>query len=72
MVGAQGEVAASAKRLDEGQKVVQSSIESRYSEATGVNIDTELTNLVQLQNAYSANARIMSAIKEMMDLLMRI
>lgn len=72
VVAAQGEVAASASRLDEGQKVVQSSIESRFSTASGVSIDQELTNLVQIQNAYSANARIMSAVKEMMDLLMRI
>jgi flagellar hook-associated protein 1 len=72
VVNAQGELAASASRLDEGQKVVQSSIESRFSTASGVSIDQELTNLVQIQNAYSANARIMSAVKEMMDLLMRI
>jgi flagellar hook-associated protein 1 FlgK len=72
VVGAQGEVAAAASRLDEGQKVVQASIESRFSTASGVSIDQELTNLVQIQNAYSANARIMSAVKEMMDLLMRI
>ncbi|WP_293863716.1 flagellar hook-associated protein FlgK [uncultured Alsobacter sp.] len=72
VVAAQGEIAAGAARLDEGQKVVQSSIESRFSAASGVSIDQELTNLVQIQNAYSANARIMSAVKEMMDLLMRI
>ena len=72
VVASQGEVAAAASRLDEGQKVVQSSIESRFSATSGVSIDQELTNLVQIQNAYSANARIMSAVKEMMDLLMRI
>jgi flagellar hook-associated protein 1 FlgK len=31
-----------------------------------------MSNLVELQNAYAANARIISAVKEMMDLLMRI
>lgn len=72
VVASQGELAAAAARLDEGQKVVQSSIESRFSAVSGVSIDQELTNLVQIQNAYSANARIMSAVKEMMDLLMRI
>ncbi|MHB2168835.1 flagellar hook-associated protein FlgK [Alsobacter sp. R-9] len=71
VVDAQGEVAASAARLDEGQKVVQASIDSRYSQATGVSIDQELAQLVQIQNAYSANARLMSAVRDMMDLLMR-
>ena len=68
----QGSNAASAQRLDEGQQVVQASIESRFSKSSGVSVDEELTNLVQIQNAYSANARLMTAIKEMMDLLMRI
>jgi flagellar hook-associated protein 1 FlgK len=72
VVDTQGSNAASAQRLDEGQQVVQASIESRFSKASGVSVDEELTNLVQIQNAYSANARLMTAIKEMMDLLMRI
>ncbi|GGH26578.1 flagellar hook-associated protein FlgK [Alsobacter metallidurans] len=71
IVDVQGSNAESAKRLDEGQQVVQASIESRFSETSGVSVDQELANLVQIQNAYSANARIMSAVKEMMDLLMR-
>lgn len=72
IVDAQSETAASAARLDEGQQIVQSSIESRYSAATGVSIDQELSQLVQIQNAYSANARIMSAVRDMLDLLLRI
>ncbi len=71
VVDMQGANAASAQRLDEGQQVVQASIESRFAKASGVSVDEELTNLVQIQNAYSANARLMTAIKEMMDLLMR-
>ena len=62
----------SAQRLDDGQKVVQASIESRFSASSGVSVDEELSNLIQVQNAYAANARIVSAVKEMMDLLMRI
>ena len=56
----------------EGQQVVQASIESRFAAASGVSVDEELSNLIQVQNAYAANARIVSAVKEMMDLLMRI
>jgi flagellar hook-associated protein 1 FlgK len=30
-----------------------------------------MAHLVELQNAYAANARVMSAIREMLDMLMR-
>ena len=47
-------------------------VEERYAAKSGVNIDQELAQLVQLQTAYSANARVITAVKEMMDLLLRI
>ncbi len=72
LVDGQAEKAASASRLDEGQKIVQASIEARYGDASGVSVDQELSQLVQIQNAYSANARIMSAVRDMLDVLLRI
>jgi flagellar hook-associated protein 1 FlgK len=72
VVAVQASNASSAQRLNDGQKVVQASIESRFSASSGVSVDEELSNLIQVQNAYAANARIVSAVKEMMDLLMRI
>jgi flagellar hook-associated protein 1 FlgK len=71
VVSSQGANAASASRLDEGQQVVLTSIQSRFASTSGVNVDEEMANLVQLQNAYAANARVMSAAKDMMDLLLR-
>ena len=38
----------------------------------GVNVDQEMTNLIQLQTAYGANARVMTAIRDMLDALMKI
>lgn len=70
VVEMQGAAKESADNLDQGQQVILSSIQSRYQEAAGVNVDTEMSNLIQLQNAYAANARVISAVKEMMDLLM--
>jgi flagellar hook-associated protein 1 FlgK len=67
----QGAASEHAKRLNEGQNVALAAIESRYSEETGVNIDQEMAQLVQLQTAYGANARVMTAVRDMMDLLMR-
>ena len=36
-----------------------------------VNIDQEMANLLGLQNSYAANARVLSAVKDMLDTLMR-
>jgi flagellar hook-associated protein 1 len=71
VVEAPGANAESAARLDEGQSVALAAVESRYREDTGVNIDQEMAQLVQLQTAYGANARVMTAVRDMMDMLMR-
>jgi flagellar hook-associated protein 1 FlgK len=38
---------------------------------SGVNIDDEMAHLLSLQNAYSANARVMSAVKDMYTALLQ-
>jgi flagellar hook-associated protein 1 FlgK len=72
LVATQATNAISAQNLDSGQKVVLNALQSRFSEQSGVNIDVEMAQLIQLQTAYGANARVMSAAKEMLDMLMRI
>jgi len=69
VISTQGSQAAAAKQLNEGQKVVVDQLQSRFDQTAGVNIDEEMTILVQLQNAYAANARVMSTVREMFDLL---
>jgi flagellar hook-associated protein 1 FlgK len=71
VVETQGANSEAALRLDEGQKVALAAIESRFSESAGVNIDEEMGRLVQLQTAYGANARVMTAVRDMLDMLMR-
>jgi flagellar hook-associated protein 1 FlgK len=72
IVETQANAANSAKALDEGQTVVLNAIQSRYSEKAGVNVEAELAQLIQLQTAYGANARVMSAARDMLDLLLRV
>jgi flagellar hook-associated protein 1 FlgK len=72
IVAAQAAGAVSAGSFDQGQRVVLNAIQSRFSDLSGVNIDTEMTQLIQLQTAYGANARVMSAAKEMLDMLMTV
>ena len=72
LVETHGANAEAAQRLDEGQSIALSAVESRFAEKAGVNVDQEMALLVQLQTAYGANARMMTAIRDMMDMLMRI
>jgi flagellar hook-associated protein 1 len=71
VVETQGANAETASRLDEGQSVALAAIESRFADKSGVNIDQEMAQLVTLQMSYGANARVMTAVRDMMDMLMR-
>lgn len=72
IVDAQGAASANAKDLDEGQSIALSTAEGRFASLSGVSIDEEMSNLIQLQTAYSANARVLTAARDMLDTLMRI
>jgi flagellar hook-associated protein 1 FlgK len=50
---------------------VVNALKQRMAEISGVNVDQEMANLINLQTAYGANARVMSAVQEMLDTLMR-
>ncbi len=71
-VSQQGQAASNADNLKQGQDVVLNSLQQRFDSASGVNIDQEMSNLLSLQNAYAANARVMSTIKDMLTALMQI
>jgi flagellar hook-associated protein 1 FlgK len=71
-VSMQGAAADNATRLNDGQEVVLNALQARFAERSSVNVDSEMANLLVLQTAYGANARVLSAVKEMIDSLMRI
>jgi flagellar hook-associated protein 1 FlgK len=71
VVSQQGEAADAAFSLQQGQDIVVKSLQQRLNDSSGVNIDQEMANLLNLQNAYAANARVLSAVKEMLDILMK-
>lgn len=70
-ISQQGEAANAAKQLADGQDVVLNTLQKKVSSTSGVNIDDEMAHLLALQNAYSANARVMSSIKQMYDTLIQ-
>jgi len=65
----QGEAAENARLLADGQSMVVDALKQRLNDAVGVNIDQEMSNLLILQTAYAANARVMSTVKDMFDTL---
>jgi flagellar hook-associated protein 1 len=64
--------ATAATNLQQGQDVVVNALQQRFNSESGVNIDTELSNLITLQQAYASNARVMSTIQSMFSTLMQI
>lgn len=72
VLSAQSSAAANASSLADGQAVVVDNLKQRVADDSGVNVDQEMANLLALQTAYGANARVMSAIKDMLDTLMRV
>lgn len=67
----QGAAATQATNLQQGQDVVVSTLQQKFNSTSGVNLDTEMSNLIQLQNAYAANAHVMSVIQSMMNTLLQ-
>lgn len=72
MISQQGEAASTAESLRQGQDVVVNSLQQRFADQSSVNIDEEMANLLKLQTAYGANARVLSAVRDMLDQLLRI
>jgi flagellar hook-associated protein 1 FlgK len=70
IISNQGQAADNAKSLSDGQQVVLTSLQTRFNDTSGVSVDEEMANLLQLQNSYAANARVLSAVKDMIDTLM--
>jgi flagellar hook-associated protein 1 len=68
----QASTASSATQLQQGQDVVVSTLQQKFDSTSKVNIDTEMSNLIALQNSYAANAHVMSVIQSMMTTLEQI
>jgi flagellar hook-associated protein 1 len=71
VVSQQAQAANAATSLQQGQDTVVTALQQRFNNQSGVNIDTEMSNLIALQNAYGANARVMTTIEQMMQTLLQ-
>lgn len=70
-VSQQGSASTLATQLSQGQNVVVSTLKEKFNATAGVNMDSEMSNLIQVQNTYAANAHIMSVVQSMMQSLLQ-
>jgi flagellar hook-associated protein 1 FlgK len=72
MISQQGEAASTAESLRQGQDVVVKSLQQRFADNSNVSIDQEMAQLLKLQTAYGANARVLSVVRDMIDQLLKL
>lgn len=65
LVGAQSQAAATATGDLATGTALQATLAAKLQSATGVSIDTELSTMIGLQNAYGANAKVITAAQAM-------
>ena len=70
-ISQQGNASTLATQLQQGQSVVVNTLQQKFNSTAKVNIDTEMSNLIQVQNTYAANAHIMSVVQSMMQTLLQ-
>jgi flagellar hook-associated protein 1 FlgK len=70
-ISQQGNASTQATQLQQGQSVVVATLQQKFNSTSAVNIDTEMANLIQVQNTYAANAHIMSVVQSMMQSLLQ-
>jgi len=70
-LGVQANASTQATALQQGQSVVVSTLQAKFNSTSSVNLDSEMSNLIQLQNAYAANAHVMSVVQSMMNTLIQ-
>lgn len=69
VIGTQGGEAQAARQIAEGQRLMVTQLNERYEQSSKVNIDEEMSRLIQLQNTYGANARVMGVVRDMFEIL---
>jgi flagellar hook-associated protein 1 FlgK len=70
LVAAQSQVSDSVTSQLGTEQAVQTTLSSQLSSEDGVNLDAQMSLMIQLQNAYGANAKVMSTVQSMFTALL--
>ena len=65
MVAAQAQDSATTTGQLGTEQAVQTTLATKLSAQSGVNMDTEMSTMIELQNAYGANAKVIAAVQAM-------
>jgi flagellar hook-associated protein 1 len=65
MTAAQAQDSASTSSQLSTEQAVQTTLSGTLSSKSGVDMDTEMSNMIALQNAYGANAKVIAAVQAM-------
>ena len=72
LVDATTQGATTSTAIADGLRTFEGTLEASAVAVSGVNIDEEAIDLIQLQRAYQASARYISTISELLDLLVNL
>lgn len=61
--------AQEAKRMVENQEELLANLELSRASISGVSLDEEMANLIQFQHAYNANAKVISTVDELLEVV---
>jgi len=62
-------VTQESSRQADNQEAILANLDDQKSAVSGVSLDEEMTNLIQFQHAYQANAKMISTIDELLDVV---
>jgi flagellar hook-associated protein 1 FlgK len=71
MVSSQAQQSATTTGNLATEQALQTSLTSKVAAVSGVSMDTEMSMMITLQNAYGVNARIMTAVQSMFSQLLQ-
>jgi flagellar hook-associated protein 1 FlgK len=70
MVSAQSQASATVTDQINTEQAVQTTLSSQLTSQDGVSLDAQMSLMIQLQNAYGANAKVMSTVQTMFTALL--
>lgn len=69
IISTQGQRSEAAQNASDASQISFNNIQSIFQSESEVNIDVELARLIELEQAFQANARVLSTVQELADVL---
>jgi flagellar hook-associated protein 1 len=70
LVASQAQDSAQVSSQLTSEQAVQTTLNSQFASGSGVNMDTEMSNMVALQNAYGINAKVITTVQALFNQLL--